>query len=61
MQELVEKWAKHKITIKWLSLFFNDPDPYFDEVGLLTYFHDLVQQEVNANVRIALLVSGTAN
>lgn len=50
LRELVNRWANHKVMVRWLSRFFNYLDRYFiarrslpalNEVGL-TCFRDLV-------------------
>ncbi|KAL6210423.1 hypothetical protein ACLB2K_015655 [Fragaria x ananassa] len=63
LRELVQRWANHKIMVRWLSRFFHYLDRYFiarrslpalNEVGL-SCFRDLVYREVNANARVAVI------
>ncbi|XP_050376012.1 cullin-1-like isoform X2 [Argentina anserina] len=63
LRELVQRWANHKIMVRWLSRFFHYLDRYFiarrslpalNEVGL-SCFRDLVYREVNANGRVAVI------
>lgn len=63
LRELVQRWANHKVMVRWLSRFFHYLDRYFIarrslpplyEVGL-TCFRKLVYQELNAKVRDAII------
>ncbi|KAL6214830.1 hypothetical protein ACLB2K_014262 [Fragaria x ananassa] len=63
LRELVQRWANHKIMVRWLSRFFHYLDRYFivrrslpalNEVGL-SCFRDLVYREVNANTRASVI------
>ncbi|KAE8650386.1 cullin-1 [Cucumis sativus] len=63
LRELVERWANHKVMVRWLSRFFYYLDRYFiarrslpslHTVGL-TCFRDLVYRELNAKVRDAVI------
>ncbi|XWS39052.1 hypothetical protein CRYUN_Cryun18bG0017000 [Craigia yunnanensis] len=63
LRELVKRWANHKVMVRWLSRFFHYLDRYFiarrslpslNEVGLAC-FRELVYQELNANVRDAVI------
>ncbi|CDP03526.1 unnamed protein product [Coffea canephora] len=62
LRELVNRWANHKIMVRWLSRFFFYLDRYFisrrslpglSEVGL-TCFRNLVYQELKVKVRDAI-------
>ncbi|XP_027098276.1 cullin-1 [Coffea arabica] len=63
LRELVNRWANHKIMVRWLSRFFFYLDRYFisrrslpglSEVGL-TCFRNLVYQELKVKVRDAVI------
>lgn len=66
LRELVKRWESHKILTKWLSYVFSYLDRQFvpdkrttlHEVGV-TFFRDLVYQEVSAEARntVIFLVS----
>ncbi|GAB4851262.1 hypothetical protein Ancab_030558 [Ancistrocladus abbreviatus] len=63
LRELVKRWKNHKVMVRWLSRFFHYLDRYFiarrslpplNEVGL-TCFRNLVYQELNGQVRDAVI------
>ncbi|KAF7804825.1 cullin-1 [Senna tora] len=63
LQELVQRWANHKVMVRWLSRFFHYLDRYFiarrslpalNAVGL-TCFRDLVYMDIRANARDAVI------
>ncbi|XP_047329991.1 cullin-1-like [Impatiens glandulifera] len=63
LRELVQRWANHKVMVRWLSRFFHYLDRYFitrrslpalNEVGL-TCFRDLVYQELKGKMKEAVI------
>ncbi|XP_023643205.1 putative cullin-like protein 2 [Capsella rubella] len=63
LEELVKRWNKHNVMVKWLARFFYYLDRYFvpqqafptlTEVGL-TCFHDLVYREMHSTAKEAVL------
>ncbi|KAB2632415.1 cullin-1-like [Pyrus ussuriensis x Pyrus communis] len=64
LQECVKRWENNKIMVRWLARFFHYLDCYFiarkslpplhHQVGV-NYLRDLVYQEVNADVRVAVI------
>jgi len=64
LKELKQRWANHKIMVRWLSRFFHYLDRYFitrrsltplRDVGLIC-FRDLIFQEIKGKVKDAVLV-----
>ncbi|XP_068305028.1 cullin-1-like [Pyrus communis] len=63
LQECVKRWENNKIMVRWLARFFHYLDCYFiarkslpplHQVGV-NYLRDLLYQEVNADVRVAVI------
>ncbi|XP_047340942.1 cullin-1-like [Impatiens glandulifera] len=63
LRELVQRWANHKVMVRWLSRFFHYLDRYFisrrslpalNEVGLKC-FRDLVYQELKGKMKEAVI------
>ncbi|GJV90390.1 cullin-1 [Tanacetum coccineum] len=64
LQELVRRWANHKLMVRWLSRFFHYLDRYYNtrrslpplrEVGL-TCFRDSVYEETKGKAKDAVIV-----
>jgi cullin 1 len=63
LRELVQRWANHKVMVRWLSRFFHYLDRYFitrrsltalKDVGLIC-FRDLIFQEIKGQVKDAVI------